>query len=118
MLNKIKNDIYNSRFVIILIIIYLIFMQLIFSTWCPIKAIFHINCPGCGLTHATIYIFTGQLEKAIDANYTVFLWWILIVLFFINRYIYKFSMKIFWFFTVLVSIITILRYIINFMMLN
>ena len=114
MIDKIKKDIYNNWIVIIAIIIFLLFMQIIFSTWCPIKAIFHIDCPGCGLTHATIYMFTGQFKNAFKANYTVFLWWILAILFLIDRYIYKFKFKIFPNLFIIVSGITIIRYILNF----
>ena len=114
MIEKIKKDIINNWVILWIVILYLIIMQLLFSTWCPIKAIFHIACPGCGLTHATIYMFSGQFEKAFNANYTVFLWWALIVFFFIDRYIYKFKIKIFSVFLIIVSIITILRYFLNF----
>ena len=115
MINKIKKDIQNSWIAILAVIIYLLFMQILFSTWCPIKAFFHIDCPGCGLTHATIYMFKGQLMNAINANYTVFLWWILAILFFVDRYIHKFKFRIFPNLFIIVSGITIIRYIFNFL---
>lgn len=110
--DKIKKDLYNMRYAIIILLIYVIFMQIIFSTVCPIKAIFGIDCPGCGLTHATIYMLTGRVSDAINANYTVFLWWGLIILFFIDRYIHKLKIKVFPDMTIVVAMITIIRYII------
>lgn len=112
MINKIKQDIYNNRLPIFFIILYLMFMQVVFSTFCPIKAIFNVDCPGCGLTHATIYMFEGQFEKAFNTNYTVFLWWALIILFLIDRYIKKLRIKVFPNVLFFVTIITILRFII------
>ncbi len=113
MIDKIKKDIYNYKMIIFFIILYLVFMQVIFSTLCPIQAIFHTNCPGCGLTHATIYMITGQINKAFDANYTVFLWWGIIVILFINRYIKKIRIKVLPYLVIAVAIITLLRFIIN-----
>ena len=113
MIDKIKKDIYNYKMIIFFIILYLVFMQVIFSTLCPIQAIFHTNCPGCGLTHATIYMITGQFKKTIDTNYTVFLWWGIIVILFINRYIKKIRIKVLPYLVIAVAIITLLRFIIN-----
>lgn len=115
MINKLKRDIQNSWIVILAVIIYLLFMQVLFSTWCPIKALLHIDCPGCGLTHATIYMFTGEFDKALQANYTVFLWWGLIILFLFDRYIYKFKINILPFFLIVVCSITLLRYLFKFL---
>ena len=113
MKGKIKADIYNNRFAICIVIIYLLFMQIIFSTLCPIKAIFNVDCPGCGLTHATIYILKGQFIEACNANYTVFLWWGLIILFFIDRYVNKFKINWIPSLLIIVSAITLIRYVVN-----
>ena len=114
MINKLKKDIQNFWIAILAVIIYLLFMQILFSTWCPIKALFHIDCPGCGLTHATIYMFKGQFMNAINTNYTVFLWWILGILFFVDRYIQKLKIKIFPNFFIIVCSITLFRYFLKF----
>lgn len=109
MIEKIKKDLYNCRIAIIFVILYLLFMQIMFSTWCPIKAIFHIDCPGCGLTHAVIYLFQGNVVKAFHTNYTVFLWCPLIVLLFINRYVHR--VKFIYAFFIFTCIITLVRYV-------
>ena len=86
-------------------------MQLLFGTWCPIKAIFNIDCPSCGLTHATVYILKGQFINAFNSNYSIFLWLPLIILVAIDRYIHKFKENIVLPTLILVCFITLLRYI-------
>lgn len=110
---KIKDDLLEYYAVIIGFIVYIILMQFIFKTICPIKAILKINCPGCGLTHATIYLLKGQFSNAIEANYTVFFWWAFIIIFVIDRYFYKFKIKIKPIMFASVCIITMLRYLIE-----
>lgn len=111
MIDKIKDDLYKIRFAIVLLAIYCIFMQWVFETVCPFKAITKFPCPGCGLTHATIYLFTGNIKEAFNSNPTVFLWICLIICFFIDRYIYKFKIKIVPIGAIVVSIITLIWYI-------
>ena len=105
-----KKDLYQIRFAIIPIIIYLILMQLIFKTVCPIKAFLHVDCPGCGLTHAIIYLFLGRLNDSFNANPTAILWIISIGLFIIDRYFYKLKIKPFPTLFIITSIITIFWY--------
>ena len=102
-----KKDIYNLRYALIILFIYSIIMQMIFHTICPLKAFFHIPCPGCGLTHATWYLITLRFQKSFNANPTCILWLITIILFFIDRYFYKFKIKFIPVITIIVSIITI-----------
>ena len=53
----------------------------------------------------------GKFKEAIDANYTVFGWWALIILLIINRYVHKIN-KVFLGITLgIVTTITIIRYL-------
>ena len=113
-MEKLKEDFCKYWHIILIILLYLIFMQIFFGQICPIRIFLHTDCPCCGLTHATIYMFKGQFINAFHANYTVFLWWILAILFFVDRYIHKFKFKIFPNLFIIVSGITIIRYIFNF----
>lgn len=114
-MEKLKDDFYKYWYIILIVFLYLIFMQIFFGQLCPIKIFLHIDCPGCGLTHATIYMFKGQFMKAFHANYTIFLWWILAILFFVDRYFHKFKINILPTFFIIVCSITILRYLFKFL---
>ena len=35
---------------------------------CPSKLIFHISCPGCGITRATLFVLQGQFMEALCLN--------------------------------------------------
>lgn len=111
-MEKLKEDFYKYWHIILIILLYLIFMQIFFGQVCPFRIFFHTDCPGCGLTHATIYMFKGQFMNAINTNYTVFLWWLLAILFFVDRYIKK--LKILPNFFIIVCSITLFRYFLKF----
>jgi hypothetical protein len=42
-------------------------------TICPSKLLYHIPCPGCGITRATILVFKGRLLDALRLNPNVIL---------------------------------------------
>jgi hypothetical protein len=88
-------------------------MQFIFGTVCPLKAFTNISCPACGLTHATIYLFMGNLKKALSYNLTVIIWLPTILLFILDRYIHKLKIDIFPFFFILAGLITIIWYFVK-----
>ena len=76
-MKKIKEDLYKIRFSIVPIIIYIIVMQLIFGTVCPIKAFLKVDCPGCGLTRATIALLKGDIHASLhyimdNNNYSIY----------------------------------------------
>lgn len=110
-MEKLKKDIYNLRIAIIPIILCVIIMQITLGTICPLKGLIGIPCPACGLTHATIYLLTGNFEKAIQANPTVFLWLTTIMLFIVDRYIHKLKIKVFPYIFIITGSITIIWYI-------
>lgn len=109
----IRKDLYNIRFAIVSVLIYCLFMQIIFGTVCPFKALTGIDCPGCGLTHATIYFLTGKVKLAFNCNPTFVLWWMCIILFCFDRYVYKLKIKVFPVMFSVVGVITIFWYFIK-----
>ena len=110
-MTKLKKDIIDNKIPIIAISFYCVFMQLVFGAMCPIKVFLHIDCPGCGLTRATIALLKGDISKSLHYNYTCILWIITFVLFAIDRYIKPLKIKPFPTLFVITSIITIIRYI-------
>ena len=89
MRSKLKQDIFNARYAILIIIIYCVFAQTIWGDVCWFKIVTNIPCPACGLTRASVSLLRGDISKTIEYNSSVFLWWITIILFFIDRYIHK-----------------------------
>lgn len=108
-----KKDLYQIRFALIPIIIYLVLMQFFFGTVCPIKAFLHVDCPGCGLTHATVYLFMGRFSESFSANPTAILWVVSIILFIIDRYFYKLKINPFPLLFIITGLITIVWYFIK-----
>lgn len=86
-INRIKSDIKLLWRQILLIGIIFILLQLIFDEVCPMKILFNIPCPACGLTHSCIYIILLQWQKAWVYNPTGFLWFISIIVGLVYRYI-------------------------------
>ena len=108
-----KKDLYQFRFAIIAIFLYFIFTQLLFGTVCPFRILFNFPCPACGLTHASIALLCGNFIQAFQYNITVVFWWILIILFIIDRYFYKLKFKVFPTLFIIVGILTLLLYVIR-----
>lgn len=110
-MEKLKQDLKSYYFLIIGIVLWLGLFYFLFHELCPFKVFLGIECPGCGLTHATIYMITGRFREAFEANWTVFFWWLFIILFFIDRYIKKIKIKPVPYILIFVGVITIIRYI-------
>ncbi|MDO5804089.1 MAG: DUF2752 domain-containing protein [Clostridia bacterium] len=85
--NRIKSDIHLLWRPVLLVAVVLIVLQVIFNEICPMKIIFGVPCPACGLTHSCIYIIMLQWKKAWLYNPTGFLWFISIFLGLVYRYI-------------------------------
>lgn len=112
-MNLLKKDLYTMRYALVIVILYCIVMQYTFGTVCPVKAFFKINCPGCGLTHATIYLLQGKWTSSLSANPTCILWLSCISLFILDRYIYPLKIKPFPYLISIVGLITLVWYTIS-----
>ena len=108
-----KKDLLSLKPAIIPIIIYCAVMQYFFGTVCPLRAFTGIKCPGCGLTHAAFYLFTGRIEESLRANPTCIFWLISFGLFIIDRYIKPLRIKPFPLLFIITGIITIVWYFID-----
>ncbi|MBP3284384.1 MAG: DUF2752 domain-containing protein [Clostridia bacterium] len=108
---KAKKDLYQIRFVLLILVLYGILTQTLFGTVCPFLILMGFPCPGCGLTRATFCLFTGNFAGAIELNWTVFLWLGLIVALLIERYIKPFPFRIFPVGAMVVCGVTLVRYV-------
>ena len=59
--------------IIILFIYYLLARFKIFAIPCPIKYIFHVYCPGCGVSRMLIALTKFQINKAFNYNQLAFI---------------------------------------------
>ena len=110
-MTRLKQDLIENKIPIIAIIIYCVFMQLVFGAMCPFKVFLHIDCPGCGLTRATLSLLKGDISKSLHYNYTCIFWLIAISLFIIDRYIKPLKIKPFPLLFIIASVATLIRYI-------
>ncbi len=110
-MKQLKKDLRDYIVPIIIIILYIVVMELVFGLTCPFRILFHIDCPGCGLTRAFISFFTGNIRQAFHYNYSFIFWLITIVLFIIHRYIKPLKIKPFPVFFIITCLVTIIRYI-------
>lgn len=85
-------------------------LQLVFHNICPIRIIFGIPCPGCGLTHGCIYVLTLRWRSAWQANPVSFLWVPAIAMWLGFRYIAGRSSRVADTAIVVTAVITLIRY--------
>lgn len=109
--NRIKSDINLLWRPVLLVAIVLIVLQVIFNEICPMKIIFGIPCPACGLTHSCIYIIMLQWKKAWLYNPTGYLWFIFIFLGLIYRYILNKRSSIIMGMFILSSLVSVIVYL-------
>ena len=86
-MKKFKQDLLDYKIPLIILLIYSIFMELVFGGLCPFREILHIDCPGCGLTRATIALLKGNVMESLKLNYTCIFWLITIFIYFVDRYV-------------------------------
>lgn len=79
MFNLIKSYI-KSNVIMALVVIYLVFSAVLnaltnidFCIPCIWKTVFGFNCPGCGLTTASIYLLKLDIKKAFESNWLIFI---------------------------------------------
>lgn len=64
-INRIRKDFENFWMAAAVILIYTIVVNLLFHGFCPMVLVTGFPCPGCGMTRALFYLFTGQIEKSL-----------------------------------------------------
>lgn len=85
-MKRLKSDLWDNRIAIVVIAIYLSVTQIVFNEVCPLKLLFGIPCPGCGLTRGCISVFTLHWRQSLAYNPVSILWIAAIVYLIIRRY--------------------------------
>ena len=88
----------------------LIILQLLFGTVCPVRILFGIDCPGCGLTRAGICVLMLKWKQAWQYNPTIFLWIPCIVTGVLYRYIFPRMKSFLMILLGITYVVTLLRY--------
>lgn len=86
-INRIRKDFENFWMAAAAIIVYTIVVNLIFHGFCPLVLVTGFPCPGCGITRALFYLFTGQIEKSLYIQPMGIVVLACIIYFFWNRYV-------------------------------
>lgn len=67
------------------VILYFV-MHALFDAFCPSVLISGFPCPGCGMTRAVLYLFSGQFARSWNINPAAALWVLWAVYFAVERY--------------------------------
>lgn len=65
---RLWKDIWQYKWLGVVLLIYYLLMEHIFSAFCPSVIITGFPCPGCGMTRAFLFVLTGQFERAWSIN--------------------------------------------------
>lgn len=87
MIRRLKKDIWENRYPILIVVIYLIVTHLLFGEVCPLKLLVGYPCPGCGLTRGCMAILTLHWRECVLYHPAAVLWVMVIFWFLIKRYV-------------------------------
>ncbi len=107
---RLIKDIKTCRVALILIFVYLAATEILFGMTCPMRILFDVPCPGCGLTSAVTCILTGRIVRAWELNATAYLWLPLLLVFIFFRYFRGKLPRIIFPVTVVVAVVTMVNY--------
>jgi len=65
---RIWEDIKVYKWLGLVLVLYYILMEIVFSAFCPLVIITGFPCPGCGITRAFLCVLTGQFVRAWNIN--------------------------------------------------
>ena len=84
---RLWKDICAYKMIGIVLIIYYLLVEFIFSAFCPLVIVTGFPCPGCGITRACLFVITGQFARAWNMNPFIYGWILLAVYVGVQRYL-------------------------------
>ena len=69
-----KKDLRDLRVPILVIALYEVVQLLFFHSFCPVRILLGLPCPGCGMTRAAFCLFTGHPAEAMQYHALVIPW--------------------------------------------
>lgn len=108
---RLGEDIYHLRYALLGIGAYYVTVHLLFGQFCPAMILFHLPCPGCGMTRALLLVLSGQWNAAWKLQPFVFGWMGLAFLFVICRYLLDRKPKLLTGLLIILLVGTLLLYI-------
>lgn len=82
-----KEDICHLRYALLGLAIYCVLVHILFGQFCPVVILFHIPCPGCGMTRALFLVLSGRWMEAWSLQPLIFGWMGLGIWFGVGRYL-------------------------------
>lgn len=61
-------DMKEYKWLGLVLVLYYLLMEVVFSAFCPLVIITGFPCPGCGITRAFVCVLTGQFVRAWNIN--------------------------------------------------
>lgn len=62
--DRVWKDVKEYKWLGLVLAVYYLLMEFIFSAFCPLVIITGFPCPGCGITRAFLCVLTGQFARA------------------------------------------------------
>lgn len=85
--SRIKEDVKQYGVGILAVVILYFVLHALFDAFCPSVLISGFPCPGCGMTRAVLYLFTGQFKRSWALNPAAVLWVLWAFWFAYERYV-------------------------------
>lgn len=84
---RLWKDILDYKELGLVLLVYYLLMEAIFSAFCPLVIITGFPCPGCGMTRALLFVLTGQFARAWNINPAIYGWIFLALYVGVQRYL-------------------------------
>lgn len=65
---RVWKDMKEYKWLGLVLALYYLLMEIVFSAFCPLVIVTGLPCPGCGITRAFLCVLTGQFVRAWDIN--------------------------------------------------